>query len=99
MPYPAFARWGMLRGIMNRDVIKFGSAVAATMSYVHVAYAIAAAKGIVSIPVFLGRKWGVGKMWTEAVVYAAIGIGLGYLGWRSTPAKLDAATREQERMT
>ena len=31
----------------------------------------------------LGRKWGVGFMWTEAVIYSAISMALAYRGWGS----------------
>ncbi len=39
--------------------------------------------GIVDEPVFLGRRWGVGHMWAEAAVYAAVSLALGYAGWIS----------------
>jgi hypothetical protein len=65
-----------------RDVFKFLSGVAAAMTFVHVVYAAATARGTVSVPIWRGREWGVGKMLIEAVVYGAIGVGLGYLGWR-----------------
>lgn len=51
------------------------------MAYTHAAFAVAAAAGLINEPVFLGRRWGVGYMWTEAAVYSAASIALGYLGW------------------
>ncbi|MGI9123375.1 MAG: hypothetical protein ACR2JM_01285 [Mycobacterium sp.] len=44
-------------------------------------YAVWTAKGKISIPIWKGREWGVGKMLTKAAVYAAITAGLGYLAW------------------
>lgn len=67
---------------MKRDILKFLSGFAASMSFVHVAAAMATARGMISVPIWRGREWGIGKMLTEAVVYGAIGAGLGYLGWR-----------------
>lgn len=73
---------------MNREVSKFFSGAFAGIAYAHAGYAIAASTGIIDEPIFLGRKWGVGFMWTEAVVYAAVSATLGYVGWRSQPVKL-----------
>lgn len=72
---------------MNREASKFLSGAFAGIAYAHAGYAIAASSGIIDEPVFLGRKWGVGFMWTEAVVYAAVSAALGYVGWRSQPVK------------
>ena len=77
---------------MKRDLAKFLTGAAAAMSYVHIAYAVAAAKGIISVPIFRGREWGVGKMWIEAVVYGIIAAGLGYLGWRPEPREVASPT-------
>jgi hypothetical protein len=73
---------------MNREASKFFSGAFAGIAYAHAGCAVAASNGIIDEPIFLGRKWGVGFMWTEAVVYAAISAALGYLGWRSRPVKL-----------
>jgi hypothetical protein len=73
---------------MNREISKFLSGAFGGIAYAHAGYAIAASNGIIDEPIFLGRKWGVGFMWTEAVVYTAISAALGYLGWRSQPVKL-----------
>ncbi len=75
---------------MNREVSKFFCGAFAGIAYAHAGYAIAASSGIIDEPIFLGRKWGVGFMWTEAVVYAAVSVALGYRGWRSQPVKLQA---------
>lgn len=76
---------------MNRDILKFLSGVAAAFTFVHVAYAAATARGTISVPIWRGREWGIGKMLIEAVVYGLIGAGLGYLAWRpeSRPLSLD----------
>lgn len=66
---------------MNREACKFFSGSFAALAYAHGAYAVATSSGVLNEPVFLGRRWGVGFMWTEAVVYTAISVGLGYLGW------------------
>ena len=73
---------------MNREACKFFSGAFAALAYAHGAYAVATSSGVIDEPVFLGRRWGVGYMWTEAVVYTAISVGLGYLGWgrRTTQA-------------
>ncbi len=73
---------------MNREVSKFFSGAFAGIAYAHAGYAIAASNGIIDEPIFLGRKWSVGFMWTEAVVYTAISAALGYHAWRSQPTKL-----------
>lgn len=70
---------------MNREVSKFCCGAFAGIAYAHAGYAVAASAGIIDEPIFLGRKWGVGFMWTEAVVYTAISAALGYAGWRSQP--------------
>lgn len=70
---------------MNREVCKFFSGSFAALAYAHAAYAVATSRGIVNEPVFLGRRWGVGYMWTEAAVYSAVSLGLGYVGWISKP--------------
>jgi hypothetical protein len=69
---------------MNREACKFFSGSFAALAYVHGAYAVATSTGILNEPIFLGRRWGVGYMLTEAAVYSAISIGLGYLGWSKT---------------
>lgn len=66
---------------MNREACKFFCGSFAALAYAHGAYAIATAGGVIDEPVFLGRRWGIGYMWTEAVIYTAISAGLGYLGW------------------
>ncbi len=70
---------------MKREVCKFFSGSFAALAYVHVAYAVATDRGIVNEPVFLGRRWGVGYMWTEAAVYSAVSLALRYAGWISKP--------------
>lgn len=67
---------------MNREVCKFLSGSFAALAYVHAAYAVATSSGIISEPVFRGRRWGAGYMWTEAAVYTAASLTLGYVGWR-----------------
>jgi hypothetical protein len=84
---------------MNREVCKFLSGAVAGIAYAHGAYAVATSSGIMNEPIFLGRRWGVGYMWTETVVYSAISLALGYYGWSSKPEELQepriAATDEQ----
>ena len=78
---------------MKREVCKFFSGSFAALAYVHAAYAVATSRGIINEPVFLGRRWGVGYMWTEAAVYSAVSLVLGYVGWSSKPqARLQAPT-------
>lgn len=66
---------------MKREVCKFLSGSFAALAYAHAAYAVATSRGIINEPVFLGRRWGVGYMWTEAAVYSAVSLALGYKGW------------------
>ena len=75
---------------MKRDIVKFLSGFFAAMSFVHIAAIVATARGVIPVPTWRGREWGIGKMLIEAVVYGAIGAALGYLGWRhpSRPALL-----------
>ncbi len=70
---------------MKREVCKFFSGSFAALAYAHAAYAVATDRGIISEPVFLGRRWGVGYMWTEAAVYSAVSLALGYVGWIAKP--------------
>jgi hypothetical protein len=77
---------------MKRDVFKFLCGAAAAGSLGHVGYAVATARGTISVPIFRGREWGVGKMLIEAGVYGAISVALGYLGWRSEPRELPRPT-------
>ena len=70
---------------MNREVCKFFSGGFAALAYAHAAYAVATSSEIVDEPVFLGRRWGAGYMWTEAAVYSAVSLALGYIGWGSKP--------------
>ena len=67
---------------MKRDVLKFLCGAAAAATYGHVVYAVWTAKGKISVPIWKGREWGIGKMLTEAALYAAAAVGLGYLAWR-----------------
>lgn len=68
---------------MKPDAFKFLAGSAAGLAYAHAAYAVAASRGIINEPIFLGRKWGVGFMWTEAFIYSAISMALAYRGWGS----------------
>ena len=71
-----------------RDALKFLTGVSAAMTYVHVFYAVASKRGIISIPIWRGREWGVGKLLAEAVGYGVITAGLGYLAWRPQTREL-----------
>lgn len=66
---------------MNREVCKFFSGSFAALGYAHAAYAVATSRGIINEPVFLGRRWGVGFMWSEAAIYTGVAVALGYAGW------------------
>ncbi|BBX07311.1 hypothetical protein [Mycolicibacterium aichiense] len=69
---------------MNREACKFFSGSFAALGYAHAAYAVATSRGIINEPVFLGRRWGVGFMWSEAAIYTALAVALGYAGWGTT---------------
>lgn len=68
---------------MNREVCKFFSGSFAALAWAHAAYAVATSRGVVDEPIFLGRNWGVGYMWTETALYSAASLALGYVGWGS----------------
>lgn len=82
---------------MKREVCKFLSGSLAALAYAHAAYAVATSRGIINEPVFLGRRWGVGYMWTEAAVYSAASVALGYLGWRVDSEQLLPSETEATR--
>ena len=67
---------------MKRDILKFLCGAMAAACYGHLVYARWTAKGKISVPVFKGREWGVGKMLTEAAIYGAVSAALGYLASR-----------------
>lgn len=71
------------RDTVRRDAFTFLAGSAAGLAYAHAAYALATSKGVISQPIFLGRKWGVGLMWAEAVLWSALGLGLAYQGRRA----------------
>ena len=73
---------------MNREVFKFFSGSFAALGYAHAAYAVATSRGVISEPIFLGRRWGVGFMWSEAAIYTALAVVLGYAGWREQDREL-----------
>lgn len=68
---------------MKREVYKFVSGAFAGLAYAHAAYGVAISSGVMSEPVFRGRRWGAKYAWIEAATYAAISVGLGYAGWRA----------------
>lgn len=73
---------------MKQDAYKFLAGTTAGLAYTHAAFAVAASKGIMNEPVFMGRTWKVGFMWTEAVIYSALSLWLAFRGWRSDGAQL-----------
>jgi len=48
-------------------------------------YAVGVSRGMITEPIFLGRRWGVGYIWTEAVAYSGVSLGLAYCGWFRKP--------------
>jgi hypothetical protein len=77
---------------MKREACKFFSGSFAALAYAHAAFAVATSAGIINEPVFMGRRWGVGYMWTEAVVYSAVSVALGYAGWVAKPEEQQQAS-------
>jgi hypothetical protein len=86
---------------MNREVCKFLSGSFAALGYAHAAYAVATTRGIINEPVFLGRRWGVGFMLSEAAIYSAPAAAFGYAGWggRSCGAAVSPLSTESTRGT
>ncbi|MBU3749413.1 MAG: hypothetical protein FGM52_03005 [Mycobacterium sp.] len=74
---------------MRGDAYKFLSGSAAALAYAHAAYAIAAARGIMTEPVVFGRRWGVKFAWAEVAIYSAISAVLAYRGWSANTASKD----------
>lgn len=72
---------------MKRDAYKFLAGTTAGLAYTHAAFALAAAKGIMNEPVFMGRKWKVGFMWTEAAIYSALSLWLAFRGWSQSDSQ------------
>lgn len=81
---------------MNREACKFFAGSSAALAYAHAAYAVATSSGVVDEPVFLGRRWSVGYMWTEAAVYSALSVTLGYLGWRGPRETAQLPPRDRQ---
>lgn len=81
---------------MKREVCKFFSGSFAALAYVHAAYAVATSRGIINEPVFLGRRWGVGYMWTEAAVYSAVSVW--YLATSAGAPKRERGCRNRQRL-
>ena len=77
---------------MKREVSKFSCGAFAGLAFAHAGVAIAMGTGIFDEPTFLGRSWGVGYALTEAAVYTAVSVALGYMGWRSQGAELHRGT-------
>jgi hypothetical protein len=80
---------------MNREACKFFSGSFAGLGYAHAAYAVAASRGIINEPVFLGRRWGVGFMWTEAAIYTGLALALGRIGWGARSAAAAPEARSE----
>ncbi|CAN3129058.1 hypothetical protein ACNUDN_14115 [Mycobacterium sp. smrl_JER01] len=66
---------------MRRETYKFLSGSFAALAYAHAAYAVAISTGVMTEPVFLGRRWSANYAWAEAVVYSAASVALAYAGW------------------
>lgn len=72
---------------MSRAAYTFASGAFAGLAYTHVGYALAVQRGWVNEPIIRGRTWGIGLIWTEAVVYSAISVALGMRGRRRERAE------------
>ena len=78
---------------MRRDVYKFLSGMFAGFAIEHALVAVYISQGVLNQPHFFGREWGAGSGWFGAVLYLALGLGLGYLGWRSAKSPASANTQ------
>lgn len=81
---------------MNREAYKFFSGAFAALGYAHAAYAVATSRGIINEPVFLGRRWGVGFMWTEAAIYTALAVVLGRAGWGRRAEEVQSKSHDRQ---
>ena len=84
---------------MNREACKFFSGSFAALGYAHAAYALATSHGVINEPVFLGRRWGVGFMWTEAAIYTALALALGRIGWGAEVGEQSQSTHAAQTAT
>ena len=84
---------------MKRDAFKFLSGMFAGFAIEHAVIAVFIAQGDVGKPHYFGREWGAGSGLLGAVLYSAIGLWLGYLGWRSvrSPAEANTTTTKSPR--
>ncbi len=78
---------------MRRDVYKFLTGMFAGFAIEHALVAVYISQGVLNQPHFFGREWGAGSGWFGAVLYSAISLWLGYLGWRSAKPAAGAGTQ------
>lgn len=78
---------------MRRDVYKFLSGMFAGFAIEHALVAVYISQGVLNQPYYFGREWGAGSGWFGAVLYSAISLSLGYLGWRSAKPPAGAGTQ------
>ncbi len=71
---------------VKRDIFKFLSGLFAGFAVEHAVIAIYLSAGGFDLPQFMGRQWPDWSPWLGAALYGAIGIWLGYLGWRKKEA-------------
>ena len=58
----------------------------------HELIAVFISEGAMREPRYFGRDWWAGSGWFGAVLYSAIGLRLGYLGWRSAQPPASAGS-------
>lgn len=78
---------------MRRDVYKFLSGMFAGFAIEHALIAVFISNGGLNQPHYFGRDWGAGSAWFGAVLYLALTLWLGYLGWRSPKSPASANTQ------
>ena len=74
---------------MRRDLLKFLSGMFAGFAVEHAVIAIYMATGVFDLPRFLGRSWPDWSPWLGALLYGAVSVWLGYLGWRKKATRGD----------
>lgn len=78
---------------MRRDVYKFLSGMFTGFAIEHALIAVFISQGGLNQPHYFGREWGPGSAWFGAALYLALGLWLGYLGWRSATSRASANTQ------
>lgn len=68
---------------MKRGAYKFLCGLFAGFAIEHAAIAVLVSRVSLDLPIFGVREWGGESGWFGVVLYSAVSLWMGYLGWRS----------------